>query len=266
MLRVNYRPIGTAAVVAASLLCGACAGTGELALGGPKSTITGSTGSTRVAQAPAPVDNASELDKAITYWGKRSAENPGDAKAVLNFVRNLVAADRKQQALTVLQQASIYHGGNREFAGEYGRLALSLGQVSLAEHLLKAADSETEPDWKIVAALGTATAKQGKYEAAVPYFKRALQLKPGEKTLLNNLAMALAANGRAAEAEQLLRQAAGASTPGDKIHKNLALVLSLQGKDAEAQQVMAGHASLRGIQPVEKITRSGWTTKFAEVR
>ena len=42
----------------------------------------------------------------------------------------------KRQALAVLQQASIFHAGNRALNSEYGRLALEFDQISLAQKLL----------------------------------------------------------------------------------------------------------------------------------
>ena len=79
----------------------------------------------------------------------------------------------KRQALTVLQQAAIFHAGDRRLASEYGRLALDLDQVSLAKQLLERADDPTQPDWRVVLARGTVLAKEGRYKDAIPYYERA---------------------------------------------------------------------------------------------
>ena len=57
-----------------------------------------------------PADARSDLQKATEYWGKEFAKNPRDAKTAVNFARNLKALGEKQQALAVLQQASMFHG------------------------------------------------------------------------------------------------------------------------------------------------------------
>ena len=144
---------------------------------------------------------------------------------------------RKQQALAVLQQSGMFHADSRELAGEYGRLALDLGQMNVAEKLLAFADDPAKPDWRVISARGMVLAKQGKYAESIPYFDRALTLKQNHPSLLNNLALAHAMTGDANKAEGLLRQAADAGASEAKIRQNLALVLGLQGKYQESTQI-----------------------------
>src|SRR5262245_25147841 len=133
---------------------------------------------------------SSELAKATEYWGKEFAKQPRDAKAALNYARNLKAMGEKRQALVVLQHASLFHAQDRDINSEYGRLALEFDQVSTAEKLLAHADDPTNPDWRVVSARGTVLAKQGKYREAIPFYERALKLSPDQPSVLNNLALA----------------------------------------------------------------------------
>ena len=257
------KPTGIIAVTSVGILCSACAGTDLLSLSGPDAKLAQASAKSKDKSN----DNMSELDRAIVYWGQKSSENPKDHKALLNYVRNLKAAGRKRQALAVLQQASMYHGNSREFAGEYGRLALALGQTSIAEKMLRAADNPAEPDWRIISALGTAQAKQGQYNKAIKQYQRALLTAPNKPSLLNNLAMAYAATGKASDAETSLRRAIQQDQSNAKIRKNLALVLSLQGKHQEAQQIMAANTTgLRGTTIATPPSKSGWVTKFAQIQ
>jgi Flp pilus assembly protein TadD len=139
--------------------------------------------------------------------------------------------------LAVLQQASLYHGNDRELASEYGRLALEFDQVNLAKRLLAIADDPANPDWRVISAQGTVLAKQGDYKGAIPYYERALRLAPDQPSVINNLAMAHAAEGQPAKAEPLLRRAVASGSAPAKVHQNLALVLSLQGRHDEARQL-----------------------------
>ncbi len=267
-------------VLVAAALSGGCSGLGDLGTSSLKPTL-GKPRPVTTASVPA---GQSELQKAIAYWGKKHAENPKKLQPALNFVRNLKAAGRKRQALRVLQQASFFHGTNREFAGEYGRLILSFGHASLAEKLLKAANDPAKPDWRILSALGTAAAKQGKYKVAISHYNKALTLSPQQPSVLNNLAMAHAASGRAAEAEFILRRAAAEPSRPVKIEKNLALVMRLQGKPftgltsdtrvqpsqtkAVAVKPTAPNATqqpaLRGPSTVVSQKRQGWVTRTAK--
>jgi len=145
----------------------------------------------------------------------------------------------KQQALSVLQQAAVYHGDSPELAGEYGRLALDLGQAQIAEKVLAQADNPARPDWRVISARGTAVAKQGRYKEAIPFFQRALALAPNHPSVLNNLAMAHAMGGDPVEAENLLRQAVDAGGDSKRVRQNLALVVGLQGRYEESAKIGA---------------------------
>lgn len=181
----------------------------------------------------------SELQKATKYWGDEFAKEPTELQPALNFARNLKAMGEKQKALSVLQQASAFHNGNPELASEYGRLALELDQVNVADRLLTLADNPSNPDWRVVSARGTVLAKRGKYAEAIPFYQRALNLSANQPSVLNNLAMAQAMMGDAAKAESTLRMAADQQGATPKVRENLALVLDLQGRTEEAKQMAA---------------------------
>jgi Flp pilus assembly protein TadD len=225
------------AISIAAMLAGACSVGNQLGLAGAGAGSGISTSSATTGKNNGKAGQSqSELEKAVEYWGEQHKKNPTDLKAALSFARNLKAAGRKQEAMGVLQSASLLHGDSRELASEYGRLALDLGHVQVASNLLTMADDPAKPDWKVVSARGTVFAKQGKFAEAIPYYERALQLSPGQASVLNNLALAYTGNGQAAKGEQYLRMAQ-AKGQDPKVEHNLALVLGLQGKHAEAEQV-----------------------------
>lgn len=244
---------GLTATISVGLLASACSGLGGLGKSAGLAAVT-----TQSTAAPS-ANPRSELERAIQYWGKQHAQNPRDLKAALAYAKNLKANGQKAEALSVVQTASLYHGNNRELAGEYGRLALEAGQVGLAQKLLAVADDPMQPDWRIISARGTALAKQGKYAEAVPFYERALKLEPERPSLLSNLALAYAAQGEAAKAEPYLRRAAAQKESEAKVHHNLALVLGLQGKYEEARAVaafdMAPEAAAADVAYVQKIAR-----------
>ena len=224
------------ALVATSLMLGACSQGGSVAsLGDSMSLSKTETGATADAK---PAQQKSELGKALEYWGKKSRDNPRDLEPALNFARNLKAAGQKQQALEVLQQAAIYHGNDRSLASEYGRLALEMDQLHAAEQTLSVADDPANPDWRVISARGTVQAKKGNYSEAIPFYERALKISENQPSVLNNLALAYTMSGEPQKAEQLLRQAsAGTSEHNARIKQNLALVLGVQGRHDEAKQI-----------------------------
>lgn len=227
---IRPQPCKSLAAFAAALLLSACSTSNLL----PSSALAPETTATAEYNGP-----QSELQRATMYWGDEYAKKPTELQPALNFARNLKAMGEKQKALSVLQQASAFHDGNPELASEYGRLALELDQVNVADRLLTLADNPSTPDWRVVSARGTVLAKRGKYAEAIPYYQRALQLSANQPSVLNNLAMAQAMMGDAATAEGTLRMAASQEGATPKVRENLALVLDLQGRTEEAKQMAA---------------------------
>jgi Flp pilus assembly protein TadD len=227
----------TVAAAAALWLAG-CAQTGGA---GPTALLASSQQPEQAPKPAAPQDLRSELQKATDYWGKAYAKNPRDAQTALNYARNLKALGEKRQALAVLQQTALFNGNNRAVLGEYGRVALELDQVTVAQKLLEQADDPANPDWRIISARGTVFAKQGRYQDALPFYERALTLAPNQASVLNNLALAHAMEGYPEKAEPLLKRAEAAGGHEARVSENLAIVLGLQGKYDEAKLAAANH-------------------------
>ena len=237
------KPVRMLAAVLASLSLSACAQTADLLPMASNSLVQSSDDNDGDDKKPVVAQN--ELQKATTYWGMEYAKKPSELKPALNYARNLKALGENGKALAVLQQTSSLHDGDPELAGEYGRLALEMGQVNVAARMLEVADDPAKPDWKVISARGTVLAKQGQYKQAIPFYERALTVSNNQPSVLNNLAMAYAMSGEAKKAEDLLRQASNGNTGENaaKVKQNLALVLGLQGRYDEAKTVTAGTAA-----------------------
>lgn len=218
-------------VIAAAMLAGGCAG-----LSGSPTTTAALSGDVAKPAEGAPREK-SELEKATEYWGKIYQKEPANKTAALNYAKNLRAMGQKQAAFNIVQQLSVLSGNDREVASEYGRLALDLDQAGLAAQALAVADDPGAPDWRVVSARGAAAAKLGQYAEAVPFFERALTLSPDNASLLNNLAMAHAANGEADRAEEMLRKALEKKPDDVRIRQNLGIVLGLKGQHEQARQL-----------------------------
>lgn len=229
--------IGTLASLTASLLLGACSASTDLLPGiamKPSDTITGATGDTSSASPQ------TELQKATIYWGQEYAKKPTDLQTALNYAMDLKALGEKGKALAILQQAALIHGSDQKLASEYGRLALEMDQIGIANQMLTIADDPTRPDWKVISARGTVMAKQGKFADAIPFYERALTLSPNNPNVMNNLAMSYAMTGDAKKAEGILREALASPGAAPKVRENLALVLGLQGRYDESKAVASG--------------------------
>lgn len=221
-------------VMAIASLAAGCANIGK------KHTLTSQLSSinyARQAQRP-PLRPTHPLYLATTHWAGKHQKNPQDPTAALSYARNLKALGSREKALDVLARTYQLNPGHSELASEYGRMALSLGKVQLAEQLLnEASKDKRREDWKLLSALGTVNAKRGDHKKAQSYYLAALRKKPGATSVYNNLALSYALDGRAGDAETLLKKAISKGHNTPRVRQNLALVLGLQTKFGEATQM-----------------------------
>jgi len=176
---------------------------------------------------------------AIAQWSAAYAKNPQDPKMALGYANALKVVGSRDRALEVLTAAYRANQTNGEIAAELGRLALEMNRLDIATQTLKVAEAQGQKDWKTLSAQGTLRAKRGQNAEAQQYFLAALQEQPDAVSVINNLALSYALDGKADKSEELLRKAV-ASGQGDKrVRQNLAMVLGLQGKFEEARQVAA---------------------------
>ena len=149
----------------------------------------------------------------------------------------LKAIGSRDRAMGVLTAAYSAHQNNGEIAAELGRLALELNRLDIAQQTLKVAEAQGVKDWKTLSAQGTMHAKRGEHAEAQQYFLAALQEQPDSVSVINNLALSYALDGKADKSEELLRKAVAGGKGDKRVRQNLAMVLGLQGKFEEARQV-----------------------------
>ena len=166
---------------------------------------------------------------------------PADPEAAVAYARALREAGSAAKALAVLDRTAALEPADKRLLLERGLLALELGEPAKAEALLRKAQDKTAPDWRLHSGLGTALASRGKQPEAQAEFAKALTLAPDQPSVLNNLALSYALDGKVAQAEQLLRKAHQAKGSADarKVEQNLALVLGLRGRYEEARVAAA---------------------------
>lgn len=181
--------------------------------------------------------SATDAIGAIAQWSAAYAKNPQDPKIALGYAAALKNVGSRDRALDVLIAGYRANQTNGEIAAELGRLALDMGRLDIATQTLKVAETQGVKDWKTLSAQGTLRAKQGQHAEAQQYFLAALQEQPDAVSVINNLALSYALDGKADKSEELLRKAVASGHEDKRVRQNLALVLGLQGKFDEARQV-----------------------------
>jgi Flp pilus assembly protein TadD len=197
------------------------------------SDITGSLGDTaEVSQSSA--DPRRDLET----WRERYRANPKDPAVALEYGRLLRAVGERSQAVAVLEQAALANPRNKALLAGYGRALADNGNFQQAFDVLTQAHTPEDPDWRILSAQGAVLDQLGKYEEARQYYASALKIVPDEPSVLSNLGMSYLLSKDLAKAEEILRHAHSLRDNDPRVRMNLAVVLSLEGRASEAEGIV----------------------------
>jgi Flp pilus assembly protein TadD len=190
-----------------------------------------STGSTGKAGEPS-FKRTEQLAKAFH-------DNPADTEAGLAFANGLGQLGQNDTQIDVLRQVADQNPKNAAIQAQVGKKFLAVGETQLAAEILQRAVMLNPQDWQSASALGTALDQLRRHAEARTMYQSALAKKPGEVSIMNNIGMSFALQGKLPEAEKQLREAMAA--PGaaafPRIRQNLALVVGLQGRFEESKQI-----------------------------
>jgi Flp pilus assembly protein TadD len=221
------RSLGSVAV--AALLGAALAGCQTVAR---SPDVTGSLGA-RAEAGPREMPRGE-----IEVLGERYRANPRDAAAALHYGNALRLNGQRQQAVAVLEQATIANPGNRALLAAYGRALADNGNFQQAFDTLGRAHTPANPDWRILSVQGTTLDQLGRHDEARRYYASALKIAPEEPSVLSNLGLSYMLSKDLAKAESTLRRAQARGTTDPRVRQNLALVVGLQGRFAEAETIV----------------------------
>ncbi len=193
------------------------------------------TGSTSVASPKADVGSFTRTEALSQKW----VANQGDEKIGLEYAANLGKLQQTDQQIDVLKTVAASNPNDGALQSRIGKQVLAAGRAGEAIEILGRASKSPNADWKVFSALGSAYDQQGNHSLARESYQQALKLAPNELTVLNNLAMSYALEGKLPEAEKILRTAI--QQPGvdlqPRVRQNLALVVGLQGRFDEAREI-----------------------------
>jgi Flp pilus assembly protein TadD len=138
-------------------------------------------------------------------------------------------AGNYQEALNHLSQLMLVAADDPRIVSEYGKTLASMGRADEAEKFLTRAQQLQPNDWTVYSALGVAYDEIGNQKAAQINYERALSLKPGEPSVLNNYALSRMLAKDPVMARKLADRAetANASAKDEMIDRNIALIRSM---------------------------------------
>jgi Flp pilus assembly protein TadD len=223
--RSKLRVLTGASLVALGLSLGACQSSSLLSRQGDDGLVTGSTSEASLKETAAA--------------GKRWQSNPRDVRAGLRYAAMLENMDQQEKALEVLGEVVKRNPDHPDLPALYGRELAEAGRGKEAAEVLTRVVADGKADWRVYSALGSALDQQGQHDEARRNYQIALQQRPEEISIYNNLGMSFALEGNLKEAESTLRRAAAlpAAERQTRLRQNLALVVGLQGRFDEAREI-----------------------------
>ena len=214
-----------------------------VALAGCANVSNIKTGSVSAGNKSVSQMNSSELLRFEGKYASAYKANPKDKAVGINYATLLRMTGRNDQALAVMQQVAIHHPTDRDVLASYGKAQASAGQLDRALATIRRAQTPDQPDWRLLSAEGAILDQIGQSNEARKKYRQALDLAPGEPSILSNLGMSYLLARDLPTAEDYLKKAVQAPGADSRVRQNLALVVGLQGRFAEAEQIAKGELS-----------------------
>jgi Flp pilus assembly protein TadD len=208
------------------------------------STSKFTTGSiSRSDSRPLETMSSGELHTATSRLGQSYASNPNDKRIAMNFSAALQMDGDADQSLAVMRKLAIAYPKDREVLAAYGKALAANGQFAPALDAVRRAQTPEYPDWKLVSAEAAILDQMGQKDEARQDYRKALELKPNEPSVLSNLGMSYVLEGDLRTAETYMRSAAQQPGADSRVRQNLALVVGLQGRFDEAEKIASQELS-----------------------
>ena len=189
------------------------------------------------AAVRATYDRMDALSRSV-FWASEQQANPTDVVAGVKLAQALRELGRYDQAAEAAQATLTVQPNNLDALLELGRAHIARGQAFYGVAPLEKARNLAPRDWRSYSLLGVAYEQVRRFDDARAAWNQALAVSPDNPDVLTNAATAALTRGDAPGAETLLRRAAAQPTASAKVRQNLALALALQGKMAEAEQIL----------------------------
>jgi Flp pilus assembly protein TadD len=173
----------------------------------------------------------------MAFWAGEYDTFPNDLEAAQKFAECLRLAGRADRAVSVSGEALQRFPQDPGLLRTYGlsQIATEHPQEALRPlALLAAADAH---DWKARNALGAALDQLGRFTEARQAYQEALAIQPNQVSVITNQGVSHLMEGDPAAAEPILRQAVALPNAPPEARQNLAIALALQGKFGEAEQL-----------------------------
>jgi Flp pilus assembly protein TadD len=222
--RLTFKALGITSMLAAAVLLSGCKSKSMGLEADPMSTAS---------------TNQGPSFKRTEALGKQWKADPTNIANAIAYSASLEQLGQNQAQVEVLRTAASQTRSNAEAQNKLGKAQLAAGDIVGASETLQRGVELNPRDAQMQSVLGVALDQQTKHGEAREHHQAALAIAPNDLSVMNNLAMSYALQGKLTEAEGILRKAMAyqnsKATP--RVRQNLALVVGLQGRFDEAKQI-----------------------------
>lgn len=173
----------------------------------------------------------------MAFWAGEYDTFPNDLEAAQRFAEALRKGGRADRAVSIAQEALQRFPNDRPLTLTYGLAQIAARNPQEAVRPLTIIAAGDPRDWRVRSALGAALDQLGRFAEARQAYQEALALEPNDPSVLTNMGVSHLMEGDPAGAEPLLRQAMTQPNAPAQSRQNLAIAVALQGRFDEAQQL-----------------------------
>ena len=181
--------------------------------------------------------NSYDYIGAVSYYQTLLNRDPNDLDALLGLTRNLRYVGSAGQAVHLLEKGLIEHPENVAMRAELGKALVASGRMADAIASLHETIELSPAEWEVHSALGIAYDLLDNPAKAQENYRKALEISPGNVSVINNLALSVALSGRIDEGISMLEQASMRPSATPHIRQNLALMYAMNGDLTRARQL-----------------------------
>lgn len=180
-------------------------------------------------RAAASAERSGKSTKSLRALENIYKRKSDDEQAAIDYAAALRKNDYLNRAAIVIEPFADGANASSAAQSEYAAIALAQGHNEKAEKYAQKAILKNKNNAEAYHHLGIALDAQGQHEPAERAFRKGLELWQGDPaTIMNNLALNLAAQGFLDEAAEILQKARIVAPQRREIERNLRIVTALQ--------------------------------------